>query len=332
MKLGYENESILVKVPDPASASTPRAAILTCWAECPITVSLPEHPFLPSSGVRCVPPFQTHRCPPPMKQPGEQELALWGGNQERVPQGGGDTNLRGIQNPPSSLPHHSSDQLLSLGRKSPALLHQQTSRAQTPRPAAQYESTPTTERDQLSSTLPPPAQAVALLKGHPELQALLSFLPTKSDMSAMASDFKSAWCQDLQSVKQYAAELQGRVGGLEYFQGTVHDSMRDMQNALQPTSNHHALAEHLDDVENRSCRNNIRIRGLPTATRSQDLQPTVIGIFNMLLGCLPETHIEIDRVHRVLKAPSTDPARPRDVICSIHCYTLKEQIMPKIRH
>ncbi|XP_056403194.1 transmembrane protein 260 isoform X4 [Hyla sarda] len=186
--------------------------------------------------------------------------------------------------------------------------------------------------DPLSSTLPPPAQAVALLKGHPELQALLALLPTKNDLSALALDLKHAWRQDLHPVQQDVSDLQERVAALETFQATALDTIRGLQSSLSTQSSTQlAMADHLDDVENRSRRNNVRIRGLPEATRNQELFPTVTGIFNLLLGRPPDTHIELDRVHRALRAPSTDPTRPRDVICRVHEYALKEQIMTKVR-
>lgn len=46
----------------------------------------------------------------------------------------------------------------------------------------------------------------------------------------------------------------------------------------------------------------------------------------------PTIPIEIDRAHRALRPPSEDPENPRDVICKLHKFTLKDRIMQKMRN
>ncbi|XP_041429830.1 uncharacterized protein LOC121397285 [Xenopus laevis] len=89
------------------------------------------------------------------------------------------------------------------------------------------------------------------------------------------------------------------------------------------------LQQHVDDQENRSRRNNIRIKGLPEATGPEDLHPSIQDIFNNLLGRPNGTHLEMDCVHRETRPFNPDAKYPRDVICRIHFYAEKEQIMRK---
>lgn len=86
------------------------------------------------------------------------------------------------------------------------------------------------------------------------------------------------------------------------------------------------LQLHLEDLEDRSRRNNLRLRGIPEATGAEDLAATVSAIFQIILGPTPPS-VEMDRVHRTLGPKSTDPVRPRDVLCRIHHYNQKELIL-----
>lgn len=86
-----------------------------------------------------------------------------------------------------------------------------------------------------------------------------------------------------------------------------------------------------DDFENRSRRANICICGLPEATVPKDIIPSLVGVFREILE-LPDTvPIEIDQAHRALRPTSQDVDNPRDNICKLHKYSLKERIKQKMR-
>lgn len=87
----------------------------------------------------------------------------------------------------------------------------------------------------------------------------------------------------------------------------------------------------LDDVENRSRRVNVCIRGVPEATASRDLVPTLQGVFKQILGQEAPNYIEINRAHRALGTPSDNPDKPRDIIYKLYKYLLKERIMYHVR-
>lgn len=90
------------------------------------------------------------------------------------------------------------------------------------------------------------------------------------------------------------------------------------------------MQRHLEDLDNRNHRNNIRIRGLLESSGPEDLQSILQTIFNNLLGVPTSTHIEMDRAHRALR-PQDQASKPRDIICRVHSFALKEDIMRKAR-
>lgn len=66
------------------------------------------------------------------------------------------------------------------------------------------------------------------------------------------------------------------------------------------------------------------------ADGTEDLPATLESIFNMLLDMPPEHRIVLDRAHRALR-PKKTSGPPRDVICYVHDYGLKERIMAAAR-
>lgn len=133
------------------------------------------------------------------------------------------------------------------------------------------------------------------------LWALLQKLPTKNDLDSVASMMEAAFHEEIAGIKQEVTEVSARVSSLEINSTALcHDVT-----SLQVTSDEMAdqiaqLHLLLDDLENCNRRRNIRICGLPDATRQNDLKMTVTAIFNDCLERSPETPIAIYRVHRTL--------------------------------
>lgn len=66
-------------------------------------------------------------------------------------------------------------------------------------------------------------------------------------------------------------------------------------------------------------------RGLPEATRDNDLKPLIWGILNTILGNPVTDPLKFDHVH----CDGTD--QPRDVICHLHYFEDKNAIMVKLQ-
>lgn len=87
----------------------------------------------------------------------------------------------------------------------------------------------------------------------------------------------------------------------------------------------------LDDQENRSRQNNIRIPGVPESVEAPNVTDLARSIFNQIMNKPKDNHIEIDRAHSALGPNSSDSAHPRDIITRIHSYTSKATIMQAAR-
>lgn len=110
----------------------------------------------------------------------------------------------------------------------------------------------------------------------------------------------------------------------------IHPAVTELQTFVQQNySLIQNIWSHVDDLEDRTRRNNVRLRGIPEATSAQDLRATVVGIFNTLMNKPVSEHVELDRVHRTPGYRNPNMTRPRDVLCRVHYYTVKEEIMTK---
>lgn len=168
------------------------------------------------------------------------------------------------------------------------------------------------------------------LGGDAELRSILMALPTKTDIAALIATVEATHRKEMQAVRAEVNTLTTRMevgenslAALERRVIVVEGKQDAQTEALQEQ------ALRLEEMEDRSRRNNLRLRGLPEATGPEDLEDTAVAIFRSLPGTdLPE-HVEIDRIHCALGPKPTDPLRPRDVICRIHHYIQKEQILRK---
>lgn len=87
------------------------------------------------------------------------------------------------------------------------------------------------------------------------------------------------------------------------------------------------LQDKLSDLEDRSRRSNIKIRGIP-----EDIAPTQLlqyaqTLFSTILPNLTHQDLIIDRIHRLPKPSFIREDTPRDVLLKMHYDHVKEQIM-----
>ncbi|CAH2225028.1 Hypothetical predicted protein [Pelobates cultripes] len=92
-----------------------------------------------------------------------------------------------------------------------------------------------------------------------------------------------------------------------------------------------AMEDSLEDLNNRSWRNNIRLCGLPEAVQPEALITTLKSIFSAMAPELPLTLLEMDRAHRALRPPNLNLSTPRDVIIRLHYFQTKEKLMQLAR-
>lgn len=85
------------------------------------------------------------------------------------------------------------------------------------------------------------------------------------------------------------------------------------------------------DMEDRSRRNNMKIRGSPESVRQGDLRTYATSLIAEILPDLTALDITIDRIDHLPKPSYLPEQTPRDVILCLHFYHTKEQKMAAMR-
>ncbi|XP_056378973.1 uncharacterized protein LOC130274559 [Hyla sarda] len=102
-----------------------------------------------------------------------------------------------------------------------------------------------------------------------DLQSLLHSLPTKVDISNLTVQVVDKCKQDFAQLSTELSSLSARVDAVEATQDSTLSSLQALQSVVSSNLDQmFYFQQHLDDIENQSRRNNIRIRGLPEAVSS----------------------------------------------------------------
>lgn len=165
-----------------------------------------------------------------------------------------------------------------------------------------------------------------------DLRAQLAAIPTKSDMEGYIQRLELAYKSEIQALTNNVSQLTDQVHRIDgdLAAVTTHQTTQDRAIA-QNTQHIHMLFSIAEDHENRNRRNNVRIRGVPETVTTPNILPTIRRFFNDLLGNVEDAAMEIDRAHRTLGPKNPDPNRPRDILCRLHYFTVKELILRRAR-
>ena len=165
-----------------------------------------------------------------------------------------------------------------------------------------------------------------------DLREHIKALPTKNDIMQLISAVEASCKQAVEEIREEVGALGHRVEEWEMDQEDTRQAVVDLQ---EITKKHeevlNSMLDQMDNYENRERRQNIRIRGLPEIEQRNELQLLVIRLFRLIMGTSAPEMIEIDRVHRALFPAPQGTERPRDVICKMHRYQVKEAIMRAAR-
>uniref|UniRef100_A0A803JMB6 L1 transposable element RRM domain-containing protein n=1 Tax=Xenopus tropicalis TaxID=8364 RepID=A0A803JMB6_XENTR len=169
-------------------------------------------------------------------------------------------------------------------------------------------------------------------EGENDITAYLANLPSKSDIKEMLHEVTATLKEELQDIRRDLITLAGRAEDLEQKQSKLIKNQKSMHATILTHNNLLTeLQRQLEDQENRGRRNNIRIRGLPEAVKKEDIIPVLLQLFNKILKNDPVVGIEIERAHRVQKSKVAPPNSPRDILCCLNSFALKEEIISKAR-
>uniref|UniRef100_A0A8C5LUA5 Uncharacterized protein n=1 Tax=Leptobrachium leishanense TaxID=445787 RepID=A0A8C5LUA5_9ANUR len=157
---------------------------------------------------------------------------------------------------------------------------------------------------------------------------------TRGDIEGLLSTFRADIKRDIQeglaAVRAEIDAVGARTDALERANDNSAKAYNEMAQHLEVlTEEVHQLQRAQEDQDNRSRRNNIRLRGVPEDVT--DLQDFMHRYLLSLLPDTPPEHCLFDRVHRALRPRPRPGERPRDIIARFHYYGVKDAVVAAAR-
>ncbi|CAH2320324.1 Hypothetical predicted protein [Pelobates cultripes] len=132
--------------------------------------------------------------------------------------------------------------------------------------------------------------------------------------------------KDIQELGKRTAHVEHRMG--EYAE--AHNDLADHIQALEKQLTSAQLK--LSDLEDRSRRQNLRVRGIPESVTQANIPEFLTGFFKSLIPDMPTDMILLDRAHRVAKLKFLPADAARDTLTHLHYYHVKEAILKAARN
>lgn len=158
-----------------------------------------------------------------------------------------------------------------------------------------------------------------------ELDISLDVLCTK-----LLTKFQTELQKSTSTLSQEIAALGSRTDLLENKHDELAITFNDLSREHDNLSSAFAqLQAHVEDLDNRNRRNNIRIRGAPETITDLPAYST-----KLFLSLLPEQNPQsftCDRIQRALRAKPPPDKPPRDIILCMKDFLVKEEIMRAAR-
>ncbi|CAH2311896.1 Hypothetical predicted protein [Pelobates cultripes] len=124
----------------------------------------------------------------------------------------------------------------------------------------------------------------------------------------------TALSKDIQELGERTAHVEHRMG--EYAE--AHNDLADHVQALEKQLTSAELKHY--DLEDRSLRQNLRVRGIPESIMQADIPEFLTGFFKSLIPDMPTEMILLDRAHRVAKPKFLPADAARDTLTHLHYY------------
>lgn len=105
----------------------------------------------------------------------------------------------------------------------------------------------------------------------PELMAILQALPTKTDIESLVGRVEAAHRKGIQAMKQEVQSLSTRLAAGESSLSLFDGRLSALESSFSAQAESAVdLQLRMEEIEDRSRRNNLRLRGLPEATGHAD--------------------------------------------------------------
>lgn len=143
-----------------------------------------------------------------------------------------------------------------------------------------------------------------------------------------------------QEVGKLAKGLRGEITQLGERTDTLETKFNELVQYVQVLEEDNATIKHTvpqlqaqqKDLENRECRQNLQVRGIPETVGDQDIRPYLLNLFNMVAPNIPDIDWRLDRAHRLLAPKPPAGANPQDIIVRFHYYDNKEALSMATRN
>lgn len=131
-----------------------------------------------------------------------------------------------------------------------------------------------------------------------------------ADLWTVVADIKNTLSAAISDLQLDIQAIVLRVEEVEETQA-FHDALLcHMQQVTETHAVHlRDINRHMEDLDNRGRRRNLRVRGLPESFDSAQLSRMVTAHFNELLERPPESPIAMERIHRALPPRGRDTKR-----------------------
>lgn len=153
----------------------------------------------------------------------------------------------------------------------------------------------------------------------------------EADMEASFESFRTevrekltSMQTDVDSIGTRALDLETQYQDMEPRLAHVEEGTSELRNQLQATM------LKCEDLENRSRRDNIRVRGLEEDCEGPDLEAFMVGLFSTILGDEAPA-VSLERVHRVGPRNQGSTRPPRDILAKFSSFKVKEKVLQKAR-
>ena len=130
----------------------------------------------------------------------------------------------------------------------------------------------------------------------------------------------------LQEFDERATEAESRISAMEHNFDQAMARIQTLEKQVQ------SMADHIDDLENRGRRKNVRVVGLPEDVEGSHPTKFFESWIPDLLGLETKTgRVKIERAHRTL-APKPGPnQRPRPVLIRFHNFADRQKVLDAAR-
>ena len=186
--------------------------------------------------------------------------------------------------------------------------------------------------DMLQDSLNDTRELAAPINSFPTADKPLSDTMLKDMLVSLRSSLHADMMECMRGFKADVQELGGRVDHVEQKMGEFASSFNSLVDAHNDQEDELAwLKTKVSDLEDRSRRNNVKIRGVPESVLPHQLQQYAQDLMKLLVPDLSDADLAIDRIHRLPKPSYLPENIPRDVLMRVHFFQIKERFMMSFR-